>query len=130
LAIQQLVLGVLLVVGLAAYWSAWILLLAPLLLWYPVSEIVAHRYARSNSYFVRDWKGLPQVGEYAVMRDYLFFRVPNLSEVWVKPTEVSRVDQKTFAVRGNWLKRYRVFLADEATGDNFAERVGALINVS
>ena len=128
-AILQLVLGVVLVVSLFPYWSAWVLLLVPLFLWFPVFEVLVLRY-KPDGYFARDWKGLPQVGEYAVMRNCLFFRVPNLAEVWVEPTEVTRVDQKTFAVRGNWLKRYRVFLADEATGDSFAERVGALINVS
>ena len=109
MAQRLLIAAVIIVLGISLLDIWALLLLVPLLLGVPVLQLVMIRYGHpANEYFVRDWKGLPQVGEYAVMRGHLFLRVPGMTEAYVKPTSVSRTSDVSFDVRGKWLKRFEV----------------------
>ena len=128
MAQRLLFVSFIIVLGLS-FLNFWVLLLiVPLLLWYPIAQFVLIRYGQdyANQYFLRDWKGLPQVGEYATMRGHLFLRIPKMTEVYVKPTKVMRIGETTFDVKGSWLKRYRVFLKNEKEGVEFLNRVKSL----
>ena len=73
------------------------------------------RAASKESYAYRYWNGLPYVGEYAIMRGYLFLRIkPRLAYTYLKPRRLEQLGNGVLIVRGSkWLRqRYELYLRD------------------
>src|SRR2546425_1869844 len=71
------------------------------------------RAASKESYAYRYWNGLPYVGEYAIMRGYLFLRIkPRLDYTYLKPRRLEQLGNGVLIVRGSkWLRqRYELYL--------------------
>jgi hypothetical protein len=127
---EQLIFVSLIVILGLSYFDFWLLVfIFPVLLWYPITQIVLIRWGKrfANEYFLRDWKGMAQIGEYSIARGHLFLRVPNITEDYVKPTSVSRIGDSTFTVRSKWLKRFQINFENKADGDIFFNQVMSLI---
>ena len=73
------------------------------------------RAASKESYAYRYWNGLPYVGEYAIMRGYLFLMIkPRLDYTYLKPRRLEQLGNGALIVRGSkWLRqRYELYLRD------------------
>jgi len=78
-----------------------------------VFYLLLARAASKESYYYRDWRGLPYVGEYAVMRGYLFLRIkPRVHYTYLKPGGLEKLGEGALIVRGSkWLRqKYEVYL--------------------
>jgi len=73
------------------------------------------RVAAKDSYLYRNWRGLPFVGEYAIMRGYLFLRIkPRVDYTYLRPIRVEKLGEMVLLVSGSkWLRqKYEVHLRD------------------
>ena len=78
-----------------------------------VFYLLLARAASKESYYYRDWRGLPYIGKYAVMRGYLFLRIkPRVHYTYLKPGGLEKLGEGALIVRGSkWLRqKYEVYL--------------------